>query len=436
MFTKLRNRFLIVNLVIISVVMLIAFASIYVITYRNVQADINDEIHRVADFYQKPSGGSDASPSGRHKGESPSAPLDNGAIDKGSMDSGPMDNGDSRPERSVAFSLKTDAEWNITSTTSPFEMDSEFYAAAVQEASTVTKNTGQFSLDGSHWAFLKQQTNEGYNLVFLDVTAQQDILTNLIYTFSVVGLAMLIILFFTSRFFANQSIRPVREAFDKQKQFIADASHEMKTPLTIINTNTDVLLSNSEDTIHNQAKWLHYIKSETERMTKLTNDLLYLTEMDDARTSMIYSKFNMSDAVENIILTMEAVIFEKNVSLDYDIEPDLMVQGSSEQIKQVVMILLDNAVKYTSAKGTVTMSLQKQQNDIVLAVTNTGEGIAAEHLTRIFDRFYRTDSSRARKQGGYGLGLAIAKSIIDQHKGKIYAKSTVGESTSFYVHLS
>ncbi|ANY65762.1 two-component sensor histidine kinase [Paenibacillus sp. BIHB 4019] len=436
MFTKLRNRFLIVNLVIISVVMLIAFASIYVITYRNVQADINDEIHRVADFYQKPSGGSDSSPSGRHKGDSPSAPMDNGAIDNGSMDSGPMNNGDSRPDRSVAFSLKTDAEWNITSTTSPFEMDSDFYVAAVQEASAVTKNTGQFSLDGSHWAFLKQQTNEGYNLVFLDVTAQQDILTNLIYTFSVVGLAMLIILFFTSRFFANQSIRPVKEAFDKQKQFIADASHEMKTPLTIINTNTDVLLSNSEDTIHNQAKWLHYIKSETERMTKLTNDLLYLTEMDDARTSMVYSKFNMSDAVENIILTMEAVIFEKNVSLDYDIEPDLMVQGSGEQIKQVVMILLDNAVKYTSAKGTVTMSLQKQQNDIVLAVTNTGEGIAAEHLTRIFDRFYRTDSSRARKQGGYGLGLAIAKSIVDQHKGKIYAKSTVGESTSFYVHLS
>lgn len=431
MFTKLRNRFLIVNLVIISVVMLIAFASIYVITYRNVQADINDEIHRVADFYQKPSGGSDSSPSGRHKGDSPSTPIDSGP-----MDSGPMDNGDSRPERSVAFMLKTDADWNITSTTSPFAVDNAFCIAAVQEASTVNKNTGQFNLDGSHWAFIKQQTNEGYNLVFLDVTAQQEILTNLIYTFSFVGLAMLIILFFTSRFFANQSIRPVKEAFDKQKQFIADASHEMKTPLTIINTNTDVLLSNSEDTIYNQAKWLHYIKSETERMTKLTNDLLYLTEMDDSRANMIYRKFNMSEAVENIILTMEAVIFEKNVSLDYEIEPDLMVLGSSEQIKQVVMILLDNAVKYTSAKGTVTMSLQKQQNDVVLAVTNTGEGIAAEHLTRIFDRFYRTDSSRARKQGGYGLGLAIAKSIIDQHKGKIYAKSTVGESTSFYVHLS
>lgn len=171
-------------------------------------------------------------------------------------------------------------------------------------------------------------------------------------------------------------------------------------------------------------------------MTRLTNDLLYLTEMDDYRASMIFSNFNMSEAVENIILTMEAVIFEKHVSLHYDIEPHLAVYGNSEQIKQVIMILLDNAVKYTNPKGSVTLSLKKQNNDVILSVTNTGEGIAAEHLTRIFDRFYRTDASRVRKQGGYGLGLAIAKSIIEQHKGKIYAKSVAGESTTFYVNLS
>lgn len=134
---------------------------------------------------------------------------------------------------------------------------------------------------------------------------------------------------------------------------------------------------------------------------------------------------------------MEAVIFEKNVVLEYDIEPNLSVNGNSEQIKQVVMILLDNAVKYTGPKGEVTLSLRKQHNDVLLSVTNTGEGIAAEHLTRIFDRFYRTDTSRARKQGGYGLGLAIARSIVEQqHKGKLYARSTIGESATFYVQLS
>lgn len=133
---------------------------------------------------------------------------------------------------------------------------------------------------------------------------------------------------------------------------------------------------------------------------------------------------------------MEAVIFEKQIALDYHIEPDLIAFGNNEQIKQVVMILLDNAVKYVNRQGSITLTLKKQYNEAVLAVSNTGEGIAAEHLTRIFDRFYRTDKSRARKQGGYGLGLAIAKSIVEQHKGKIYAKSTAFESTTFYVHLS
>ncbi|AOZ92995.1 sensor histidine kinase [Paenibacillus crassostreae] len=426
MFNKLRNRFLIVNLVTISIMMLVAFASIYVITYRDVQNDIDMDLRRISESYQKSPGYFDRP--GDNEGISPLPFMDN---------DDPMSNNRSAPmERSVSFMLLTDEEWNLIDTTSQFTMDDEIYELALEEAVSMNQDSGQFSLDDSHWVFRMQHTNLGNMIVFLDISAQQNILTNLIYTFTVVGLVMLIILFFISRFFANRSIAPVKEAFDKQKQFIADASHELKTPLTIINTNADVLLSNSQDTIEEQAKWLHYIKSETERMARLTNDLLYLTQMDDSRARMIFTEFNVSDAVENIILTMEAVIFEKDVSLHYDIEPQLSVQGNLEQIKQVVMILVDNAVKYTNSKGSVTISLKKQLNGIMLAVTNTGEGIDPEHLTRIFDRFYRTDTSRARKQGGYGLGLAIAKSIIEQHKGKIYAKSVVGESTTFYVHLS
>jgi signal transduction histidine kinase len=113
-----------------------------------------------------------------------------------------------------------------------------------------------------------------------------------------------------------------------------------------------------------------------------------------------------------------------------------MVHGNPEQIKQVVLILLDNAVKYSGPTGAVNITLQKQNHDVMLTISNTGEGIAPEHLDRIFDRFYRTDASRARKHGGHGLGLAIAKSIVEQHKGEIYAKSVVGEGATFYVRLS
>lgn len=337
--------------------------------------------------------------------------------------------------------IKTDDQWKITDTHSRFDMEDTFYTEALQKVDQnkvgdSERQTGQFALDGTDWAYVVDPSGDGHMIVFIDVTAQQGILTNLIYTFAVVGLVMLIVIYFLSRYFANRSIAPVREAFEKQKQFIGDASHELKTPLAIINTNADVLLANQEDTIANQAKWLHYIKSETERMTGLTNDLLYLTQMDDSRSTMIHAKFNMSDAVESIILPMEAVIFEKNISLDYNIEPNLTVHGNSEQIKQVILILLDNAVKYSGPKGAVNVTLQKQNNDVMLAVSNTGEGIAPEHLDRIFDRFYRTDSSRARKHGGHGLGLAIARSIVDQHKGEVYARSVVGEGATFYVRLS
>lgn len=422
MFTKLRNRFLILNLVIISIIMLVAFVSIYTITFRDVQRDIRMELTKVSESYT-------------HDFNEPRRERPGGNMGPGPAEDD-FANDISPPKRSVSFMLETDQDGNITNRDSRLELDEEFYDLALKEALAKGKTSGQFTLDDSHWTFEILETSSGYMIVFLDVSSQQVILTNLIYTFAIVGLIMLIVIFFTSRFFANRSITPIQEAFDKQKQFIADASHELKTPLTIINTNTDVLLSNSEDKIRDQEKWLYYIKSETERMTRLTNDLLYLTEMDDSRAGVLFSKFDMSEAVENILLTMEAVIFEKQIMLDYDIEPGLTVNGSSEQIKQVVMILLDNAVKYTNSKGSVTLSLKKQHNEVVLSVTNTGEGIAPEHLSRIFDRFYRTDSGRARKQGGYGLGLAIAKSIVEQHKGKIHAKSTVGESTTFYVHLS
>lgn len=417
MFNKLRNRFLLVNLVIISFMMLLAFASIYTITYQNVRNDINMELHKISEFDHKSAGKFGNPPGGDYRQQLPT------------------DDEFSPQERSVSFSLKTDLQWNITKINTRFDMDSDFYTLARDEAVSEDKHDGQFTLDGNRWAFTVQQNEDGYMIVYLDVTAQQKILTNLIYTFIVVAVIMLIVIFFTSRFFANRSIKPVQEAFNKQKQFIADASHELKTPLAIINTNADVLLSNGEDTIHNQSKWLHVIKSETERMKTLTNDLLYLTEMDDSRARMLFTPFNVSEAVESVILTMEAVIFEKNLSLHYELEPDLTVHGNTEQVKQVVMILLDNCMKYTNPNGSISLTLKKRHNDVLLKVTNTGEGISPVHLERIFDRFYRADPSRARKYGGYGLGLAIAKSIVEQHKGKIYSKSVVNDHTSFYVQL-
>ncbi|THF75263.1 sensor histidine kinase [Cohnella fermenti] len=428
MFKKLRNRLLVVNLVIISIIMFVAFAAIYTITYRNTQNDIQMDLSRATDSYHMKGG--DGGPRG---GQGDTGPSGN----EGDRGPSGKDGGMEPLERSLSFMVMTDTSGAMTESKSQFEVDDELLGQALDKAWSSGKISGQFTLDGSRWAYSKElAAGGGYMFVFLDVSAQQKILTNLIYTFLAVALATLIVIYFTSRYFASRSIAPIKEAFEKQKQFIADASHELKTPLTIIGTNADVLLANGEETIESQAKWLHYIKSETERMAKLTNDLLFLAQMDDSREQTLMAPFDLSKAIESILLTMEAVFFEKSIRLDYEIEPHLKAYGSAEQIKQVAMILLDNAVKYTKPDGAVTLSLKKQGSELALTVENTSDGIDPEHLTRIFDRFYRTDSSRARKQGGYGLGLAIAKSIVERHRGRIAARSVPGESVAFSVYLA
>ncbi len=418
MFKQLRNKFLILNLVIISVLMLIAFGTIYIITYGNVQQDIENELKRVSE-------------PGRRTAELPRSPwagLDNPLFSDYDVDP-------SQPEPSASFTILTDPEGHEALVISLFQMQNEFYEAAKDAALASQKSSGRFKLADKHWAFDLQLHPVGYRIIYVDITSRQAILTNLVYTFLIVGLVMLVCIYFISRFFANKAIQPIKEAFDKQKQFVSDASHELKTPLAVINTNVDVLLANGEDTISNQAKWLHYIKSESERMSKLTKDLLYLAHVDYSENKLVFTDFNLSECVENLILTMEAVIFENNISLDYEIEPNIILKGSSEQMKQVLMILLDNAIKYTTPKGLITISLKKQLNVISLSVTNTGSGIPKEHMDKLFDRFYRADQARARESGGYGLGLSIAKAIVDSHRGRITIKSIINKSATFIVEL-
>ncbi|MCT8975051.1 HAMP domain-containing histidine kinase [Clostridium sp. CX1] len=412
MFKKLRNRFLILNLVIISIMMILSFTSIYLITYKNVRNDINMELNRLSDFNRKPK----------------NHPIDPDLY-----------NNNEKPpvERSISFIVTIDNNKNLTNYFSIFDMDEKFYKTVKDTALSKGSNNGRFKLEDTYWEFILQKLpdSSGYRIVFLDITSRYAYLTNLIYTFSTVALVMLVAIFFISRFFANKSIKPIKETFDRQKQFIADASHELKTPLSVINTNAEVLLSNDEDTIKNQSKWIYLIKSEVGRMTKLTNDLLYLAQVDHSDIKLIFTNFDLSEAIENIVLTMEASIFENNILLDYDIEPDIIAYGNSEQIKQVVMILLDNALKYTNPQGKISLSFKKHNTKAVLTVCNTGKGISKDHLDKVFDRFYRVDKSRSKNSGGYGLGLSIARAIVEQHKGKISVKSNINEDTVFTVEL-
>ena len=340
-------------------------------------------------------------------------------------------------EMAARFEVVTDKDGNVIRVNSPFEVTDESYK---EEIPDIISSDDPFrdlsSIPAGYGRTYLYPRRTDISLPLGDTTAEQTMLRQLIVILLLVGLAALCIIFFISLVTANRSIRPVEESYNKQKQFVADASHELKTPLTTINTNADVLLSHGESTINEERKWLEYIKSETLRMTKLTDDLLCLARLDHGTNEDEKPCASWSEAAENIILTMEAVIFEKNINFTYDIEPGINAAASSAQLKQLVMILLDNAVKYTHSGGEINMTLKRSKNSCaVMTVRNTGEGIAPEDMGHIFERFYRADKSRSRDSGGYGLGLAIAKAAAEYAGGEIGVKSKAGEWTEFFVKL-
>ena len=218
-------------------------------------------------------------------------------------------------------------------------------------------------------------------------------------------------------------IKPVQESFDKQKQFIADASHELKTPLAVIMASSEALESNPEET-----KWLENIKTESERMNKLISDLLELAKSEAVDDKSEFVLSNLSKTVEKSVLTFEGIMFEKGITLDYSIDDDIELEMNEFKIQQLVSILVDNAIKHCEKGGTIGVELKKDK-DIVLSVSNTGEGIPKGEEEKIFERFYRADDSRNRNENRYGLGLAIAKNIATSHNAEISASSENGITT-------
>ncbi len=428
MFKKLRNRMLFVNMLIISALLLGSFAVIYFITYSNTRSSTMENLHQVVEFSRRIRADAEM-----NKSAPTQAPP--GADDERRKFHETRNEPPTRADMMAQFVIYLDSDKNVSSVQSPFEIELDGMDFDIPKMTENLDEMGVVGYSGGYWAYLTQKTHDGYIIVFVDYTSEKRIMFNLLAILSAVWIAALAAAFMISLSVANKSIRPVEESYNKQKRFVADASHELKTPLTTINTNIDVLLSHSDSTIGEEKKWLMYIKSEAERMSKLTNDLLYLAKLDHMKEKAIEIKSLMSDAAQNVILSMEAVAFEKRVNFDYEIEDNIFVNVPEEQLKQVIMILIDNAIKYTPENGEINISLSREKNYAVFKSRNSGDGIDEEDAKHIFDRFYRSDKSRARESGGYGLGLAIAKSICDSCGGDIEVKSEKEKYTEFTVWL-
>lgn len=260
-------------------------------------------------------------------------------------------------------------------------------------------------------------------ITVVDNSSTNELLYNTLMITLLIFVLLEVLFVLISKNIANRIARPVEKSFNQQKQFIADASHELKTPLAVIMASADALESNPTE-----KKWLENIKSESDRMNKLIADLLELAKSDFVNDKSQFSVGNLSKTVEKSILTFEGVMFENGVLLSDEIEENIELNMSEAKIQQLISILLDNAVKHSETGGTVEVKLKKDK-DIVLTVTNQGEGIPEGEEEKIFERFYRADESRNRNENRYGLGLAIAKNICKSHNAKISAKSGDGKTT-------
>lgn len=296
-------------------------------------------------------------------------------------------------------------------------------------ADTILKNPkSKGSISGYLYRYLPSE--EGISLYFLDYGPEREMSMQLWRMCLWVGLAGMLIILIPVIFLSRWIAKPVQAAFDRQKQFIADASHELKTPLTIITTNAEVLEGTLPDN-----KWLSYILEQSRRMKILINSLLDLARLDSDNKKTAFQNFDLSKTVRETVLSFESMAFEYEKKYSWDIAGGLSLYGNKENIKQLVTILLDNAFKYSDTKGCITISLIQTAGKKQLFVHNTGKGIDVKDQKRIFERFYRIDGSRSRQSGGYGLGLSIAESIVKSHKGQISVKSDGKSYTDFYILL-
>lgn len=281
--------------------------------------------------------------------------------------------------------------------------------------------------------FCKMQTPRGEFFVFADMSTENSIIAGLLRSCSLIAAGSFLVFLFISILLARWAIRPVEHAWQKQRQFVADASHELKTPLTVITTNAELLQSADCDE-HTRDKCSDSILSMSRQMRGLVESLLELARIDNGAVRTTFTPVPLSQLLEEAVLPFDAVFFEAGLEFQCDIAPNIQVKGSANHLRQVAEILLDNARKYSAPGGTVALTLsQGHRGHCLLRVSNPGPEIPREEQSRIFERFYRADKVRTMDHS-YGLGLSIAHSIVADHHGRIWCESANGVNT-FSVQL-
>ncbi len=240
--------------------------------------------------------------------------------------------------------------------------------------------------------------------------------------------------FIGSLILSKIAIAPIKKAWQAQLDFTADASHELRTPLAVIQTNLELVMDCKEESVESQMKWLQNIDAESRRMTKLIDDLLTLSRADTNRQELEWNEFLLGEAISEAIAAFEVTAKQKGICLQTKIDSEVSYYGDKNRIKQMIIILLDNAIRYSGASK-IMITVSQNNRNIQVKVSDTGCGIEKKYLEHLFDRFYRVAETRNKNPEGSGLGLSIAQWIVKEHGGKIRVESVEGEGTDFTVML-
>lgn len=482
MLNRLRLRFILLNMVLAAAVLVVAFSAVCYLDYQQRVREVYEELTLTLNQAQSPTASQIEQLLPLRRGEAagevamaelPDPPeLGNGAeevaaaepeveaaaagtdqpgatgTDTGASADGTTDGAESAPQYPMpeigsrndviipiaVYLVKTDGVYTALGDYASASISHSLLLQANAEALTYPDTHGLLEDVGLY--FERRETSNGTLVAYADesnVNAWQ----SLAWTLAGVGAGVLMAFLLINIFFSWWALRPTQKAWDQQTQFVADASHELKTPLTVILANMAIVRAQPDATVAQQAQWLESTQTEAERMQQLVNDMLDLARPDNAtRAELPHALTDLTDLTETEVLQFESVAFERGVELDSKLVPGVRVLGNPARLQRMISTLIDNACKYADADGRVTITLATGRGrDARLTVRNTGAPIPPEDLPHVFDRFYRADKVRTSGTGGYGLGLAIAREIAREHNGDITVESSEESGTAFTVKL-
>lgn len=313
---------------------------------------------------------------------------------------------------------------NITNIISHSDKNTLLNIDAIASKIIANNKTSTIKVNNLYFSDYSYNYQKNNYITIINNSQVKERLRSLLLTSLIIFLLFECLIFYISKLITTWITKPAIESFNKQKNFIADASHELKTPLAVIMASADSLEINPTE-----KKWLNNIKQETDKMNNLITNLLNLSKLENGINKENYTITNISKIVEKQALTFESLAYENNIKIKTNIEKDIYFKSSPQEISELLSILIDNAIKHGKKNSTIKIELLTEKDSIIINVINKGEAIPKEECEKIFERFYRLDKSRNRASGRYGLGLAIAKNIVINHNGKISAFSKSGYTT-------